>query len=96
MEDTRISDLAKAIMKATSVREVIDSNGGHVNVGTNRFYLQVNDDVSIIVKTGIDPRYDVWIQNSSEGEGCTVARTMDLQKVAEFVLSVVSLCSKNT
>lgn len=55
MEDTRISDLAKAIMEATSVREVIDSNGGHVNVGTNRFYLQVNDDVSIIVKTGIDP-----------------------------------------
>lgn len=96
MEDTRISDLAKAIMEATSVREVIDSNGGHVNVGTNRFHLQVNDDVSIIVKTGIDPRYDAWIQNSSEGEGCTVARTMDLQKVAEFVLSVVSLCSKNT
>ena len=48
MEDTRISDLAKAIMEATSVKEVIDSNGGHVNVGTNRFYLQVNDDVSII------------------------------------------------
>lgn len=94
MQDTRISDLAKAIMEATSVREVIVSNGGHVTVGTNRFYLQVNDDVSIIVETDIDPRYDVWIQNSSEGEGCTVAKTMDLQKVAEFVLSVVSLCSK--
>lgn len=38
MEDTRISDLVKAIMEATSVREVIDSNGGHVNVGANRFY----------------------------------------------------------
>jgi len=94
MEDTRISDLAKAIMEATSVKEVIDSNGGYVTVGTNQFYLQVNDDVSIIVETDIDPRYDVWIQNSSEGEGCTVARTMDLKKVAEFVLSVVSLCSK--
>lgn len=96
MEDTRISDLVKAIMEATAVKEVIDSNGEHVNVVTNRFYLQVNDDVSIIVETGIDHRYEVWIQNSSEGEGCTVARTMDLQKVAEFVLSVVSLCSKNT
>ena len=57
MEDTRISDLAKAIMEATSVKEVIDSNGGHVDVGTNRFYLQANDDVSIIVETDIDPRY---------------------------------------
>lgn len=94
MEDTRISDLAKAIMEATSVKEVIDTNGGVVQVGTNRFYLQVNDDVSISVETGLDPRYEVWIQNSSEGEGCTVARTMDLQKVAEFVLSVVNLCSK--
>lgn len=38
MEDTRISDLAKAIMEATSVKEVIDSNGGHVTVGTKQFY----------------------------------------------------------
>ncbi len=96
MKDTRISDLAKAIMEATSVREVIDSNGGHVTVGTNRFYLQVNDDVAITVVTDIDPRYEVWIHNLSNDECCTVAKTMDLQKVAEFVLSVVSLCSKNT
>lgn len=94
MEDTRISDLAKAIMEATSVKEVIDAGGERMSVGSNRLHLSVTDDVDIIIETGMDPMYDVWIQNHTEGEGCTVAKTMDTRKVAEFVLSVVSLCSK--
>lgn len=94
MEDTRISDLVKAIMEATAVKEVIDADGNRMSVGSNRLHLSVTDDVDIIIETGMGPMYDVWIQNHTEGEGCTVARTMDLQKVAEFVLSVVSLCSK--
>lgn len=38
--------------------------------------------------------YDVWIQNHTEGEGCTVALTEDLEKVASFILSVFNLCGK--
>jgi hypothetical protein len=40
------------------------------------------------------PMYDVWIQNHTEGEGCTVARTADVKKVAAFILSVFNLCGK--
>lgn len=94
MKDTRIEDLVKYIMQATNVKEVIDADGERMSVGTNRLHLSVTDDVDIIIETGMGPMYDVWIQNHTEGEGCTVAKTMDLQKVAVFVLSVVSLCSK--
>lgn len=94
MKDTRIEDLVTYIMQATNVKEVIDADGERMSVGTNRLHLSVTDDVDIIIETGMGPMYDVWIQNHTEGEGCTVAKTMDLQKVAVFVLSVVSLCSK--
>lgn len=94
MKDTRIEDLVKYIMQATNVKEVIGADGGRMSVGSNRLHLSVTDDVDIIIETDMGPMYDVWIQNHTEGEGCTVAKTMDLQKVAEFVLSVFSLCSK--
>lgn len=94
MKDTRIEDLAKYIMQATNVKEVIGADGERMSVGSNRLHLSVTDDVDIIIETDMGPMYDVWIQNHTEGEGCTVAKTMDLQKVAEFVLSVFSLCSK--
>lgn len=94
MKDTRIEDLVKYIMQATNVKEVIGADGERMSVGSNRLHLSVTDDVDIIIETDMGPMYDVWIQNHTEGEGCTVTKTMDLQKVAEFVLSVVSLCSK--
>ena len=96
MEDTRISDLAKAIMEATAVKEVIDADGNRMSVGSNRLHLSVTDDVDIIIETGMGPMYDVWIQNHTEGEGCTVAKTMDLQKVDEFIISVFNLCGVST
>ena len=48
MEDTRISDLAKAIMEATAVKEVIDADGNRMSVGSNRLHLSVTDDVDIV------------------------------------------------
>lgn len=92
MKDTRIEDLVNTIMEATSVKEVIDADGERMSVGTNRLRLSVTDDVDIIIETDMGPMYDVWIQNHTEGEGCTVAKTMDLQKVAEFIISVFNLC----
>lgn len=92
MKDTRIEDLAKTIMEATSVKEVIDADGERMSVGSNRLHLSVTDDVDIIIETGMGPMYDVWIQNHTEGEGCTVAKTMDTRKVAEFIISVFNLC----
>lgn len=94
MKDTRIEDLVKYIMQAANVKEVIGADGERMSVGSNRLHLSVTGDVDIIIETDMGPMYDVWIQNHTEGEGCTVAKTMDLQKVAEFVLSVFSLCSK--
>lgn len=92
MKDTRIEDLVKNIMQATNVKEVIDADGERMSVGSNRLHLSVTGDVDIIIETGMGPMYDVWIQNHTEGEGCTVAKTMDLQKVAEFIISVFNLC----
>ena len=92
MEDTRISDLAKAIMEATSVREAFDSDNNRMSVGSNRLHIQVTNAVAIIVESEMSPLLDVWIQNSIEGEGCTVAKTMDTRKVAEFIISVFNLC----
>lgn len=92
MKDTRIEDLVKYIMQATNVKEVIDADGERMSVGTNRLHLSVTGDVDIIIETDMGPMYDVWIQNHTEGEGCTVAKTMDLQKVAEFIISVFNLC----
>ena len=86
MEDTRISDLAKAIMEATSVREAFDSDNNRMSVGSNRLHIQVTNAVAIIVESEMSPLLDVWIQNSIEGEGCTVAKTMDTRKVAEFII----------
>lgn len=57
MEDTRISDLVKAIMEATAVKEVIDADGERMSVGTNRLHLSVTDDVDIIIETGMGPMY---------------------------------------
>lgn len=94
MKDTRIEDLVKNIMEATSVKEVIDADGNRMSVGSNRLHLSVTDDVDIIIETDMGPMYDVWIQNHTEGEGCTVARTEDLNKVAAFILSVFNLCGK--
>ena len=94
MKDTRIEDLVKTIMEATSVKEVIDDDGERMSVGSNRLHLSVTDDVDIIIETGMSPMYDVWIQNHTEGEGCTVALTDDLEKVAAFILSVFNLCGK--
>ena len=96
MEDTRISDLVKAIMEATAVKEVIDADGNRMSVGSNRLHLSVTDDVDIIIETDMGPMYDVWIQNHTEGEGCTVALTDDLNKVAEFIISVFNLCGVST
>jgi len=92
MEDTRIEDLVNTIMEATSVKEVIDADGERMSVGSNRLHLSVTDDVDIIIETDMGPMYDVWIQNHTEGEGCTVALTDDLNKVAEFIISVFNLC----
>ena len=92
MKDTRIEDLVKYIMQATNVKEVIDADGERMSVGTNRLHLSVTGDVDIIIETDMGPMYDVWMQNHTEGEGCTVAKTMDLQKVAEFIISVFNLC----
>lgn len=92
MKDTRIEDLVKYIMQATNVKEVIGADGERMSVGSNRLHLSVTDDVDIIIETDMGPMYDVWIQNHTEGEGCTVAKTMDLQKVAEFIISVFNLC----
>ena len=92
MKDTRIEDLVKNIMQATSVKEVIDADGNRMSVGSNRLHLSVTDDVDIIIETDIGPMYDVWIQNHTEGD--TVARTADLKKVAAFILSVFNLCGK--
>ena len=92
MKDTRIEDLVKNIMEATSVKEVIDADGNRMSVGSNRLHLSVTDDVDIIIETGMGAMYDVWIQNHTEGEGCTVAVTDDLKKVASFILSVFNLC----
>ena len=92
MEDTRIEDLVKNIMQATNVKEVIDADGERMSVGSNRLHLSVTDDVDIIIETDMNPLYDVWIQNHTEGEGCTVAKTADLRKVAEFIISVFNLC----
>lgn len=92
MKDTRIEELAKTIMQATNVKEVIDETGGRMSVGSNRLHLSVTDDVDIIIETDMGPMYDVWIQNHTEGEGCTVAKTADVRKVAEFILSVFNLC----
>lgn len=92
MEDTRISDLAKAIMEATSVKEAFDSDNNRMSVGSNRLHIQVTNAVAIIVESEMSPLLDVWIQNSIEGEGCTVAKTMDPRKVAEFIISVFNLC----
>ena len=94
MNDTRIEDLVKTIMEETSVKEVIDADGERMSVGTNRLHLSVTDDVDIIIETGMGPMYDVWIQNHTEGEGCTVALTEDLTKVASFIISVFNLCGK--
>ena len=92
MKDTRIEDLVKYIMQATNVKEVIDADGERMSVRTNLLHLSVTGDVDIIIETDMGPMYDVWIQNHTEGEGCTVAKTMDLQKVAEFIISVFNLC----
>lgn len=92
MKDTRIEDLVKYIMQATNVKELIDADGERMSVGSNRLHLSVTDDVDIIIETDMGPMYDVWIQNHTEGEGCTVAKTMDLKKVAEFIISVFNLC----
>lgn len=94
MNDTRIEDLVKTIMQATNVKKVIDKDGKRMSVGTNRLHLSVTDDIDIIIETDMTPFYDVWIQNHTEGEGCTVARTADLKKVASFILSVFNLCGK--
>ena len=94
MKDTRIEDLVKTILQATSVKEVIDADGERMSVGSNRLHLSVTDDVDIIIETGMDPMYDVWIQNHTEGEGCTVALTEDLENVASFIISVFNLCGK--
>ena len=91
MKDTRIEDLANAIMGSTVVRNILDADGERISVHANRLYIQVTNAVSIIVETDVSPLYDVWIQNSFEGEGCTVAKTMDKAKVAEFVTSVFNL-----
>lgn len=94
MNDTRIEDLVKTIMQATNIKEVIDADGKRMSVGSNRLHLSVTDDIDIIIETDMSPMYDVWIQNHTEGEGCTVARTADLEKVASFILSVFNLCRK--
>lgn len=92
MKDTRIEDLVNNIMQATSVKEVIYADGTRMSIGSYHFHLSVTDDVDIIIETDMGPMYDVRIQNHTEGEGCTVAKTMDLQKVAEFIISVSNLC----
>lgn len=92
MKDTRIDDLVKTILTATTVREVLDADGNRMSVGSNRLHLEVTPDVAIIIETDMSPLYDVWIQNHTEGEGCTVAKTADLRKVAEFIISVFNLC----
>ena len=91
MQDTRIEDLANAVMESASVRNVIDADRERMSAHTNRLYLQVTNAVSIIVETDASPFYDVWIQNDYECEGCTVAKTMDMAKVAEFITSVFNL-----
>lgn len=55
MKDTRIEELAKTIMQATNVKEVIDGNGGRMSVGSNRLHLSVTDDVDIIIETYMGP-----------------------------------------
>ena len=67
MKDTRIEDLAKYIMQATNVKEVIGADGERMSVGSNRLHLSVTDDVDIIIETDMGPMYDVWIQNHTEG-----------------------------
>lgn len=91
MKDTRIEDLVKNIMQATSVKEVVYADGTRMSIGSYYFHLSVTDDVDIIIKTAMGPMYDVRIQNHTEGEGCTVALTDDLNKVAEFIISVSNL-----
>lgn len=91
MKDTRIEDLANAVMESTAVRNIRDTDGKRIVVHANRLDIQVTNTVSIIVETDVSPLYDVWIQNSFEGEGCTVAKTMDKAKVAEFITSVFHL-----
>lgn len=91
MPDTRIEDLVNAIMESTPVRNAIDADRERMSVQTNRLYLQVTNAVSIIVETDVSPLYDVWIQNSYEGEGCTVAKSMNMARVAEFITSVFNL-----
>ena len=92
MKDTRIDDLVKTILEATTVREVLDADGNRMSVGSNRLYLEVTPDVAIIIETDMRPLHDVWMQNHTEGEGWTVAETADLRKVAEFIISVFNLC----
>lgn len=74
MEDTRISDLAKAIMEATTVKEAFDSDNNRMSVGSNRLHIQVTNAVAIIVESEMSPLLDVWIQNSIEGEGARLPR----------------------
>ena len=57
MKDTRIEDLVKTILQATSVKEVIDADGERMSVGSNRLRLSVTDDVDIIIETDMGPMY---------------------------------------
>ena len=89
-----IDELVKAIKKVESVREVINSGGERMHVGSNRLYIAVTSDVDIIVEHELGAYYSVWIQNHTEGEGCTVAQTMDVKNVANFCVAVFKLCGQ--
>ena len=91
MTDTRIDQLLDHLKQTPDIKEFLESFN-RVRVSPNSLYIDVTNDVMINIETGIGPFYEVWIQNSTEGEGCTVAKTTDMQKVADFCVSVFKLC----
>lgn len=91
MTDTRIDQLLDHLKQTPDIKKFLET-ANIASVNPNRLYINVTSSVKIIIETGLSPFYDVWIENSNEGEGCTVAKTTDMQKVADFCVSVFKLC----